>query len=139
MKTSSKAIVEGHHRVDALEILVVAVAHFDSGSRRRRMQTVLARVCGKPRLVQPLQIAAHSLRTEGHRAVDPCANFRAAVAFQVAGEAGRNLEDELQLAAAHARFQLGVVADGRTFAECQAVQMQPSMPTESCAWARLAG
>ncbi len=60
-----------------------------------------------------LQVAADGLGAKRHGAVDPGADEGRTPAFDVAAEAGRNFDRGVDVAALHARVQIGVTSQRR--------------------------
>ena len=102
-----------HHGVNAVEILIVFVSDLDA-SRRLRREQVRGRDhrVAQIELVDGLQVAADGLGAKRHGAVDPGADEGRTPTFDVAAEAGRNFDRGVDVAALHARVQIGVTVSG---------------------------
>ena len=96
----------GHHRVEAPEILVVAVAHLEDGAGPAR-GSARGGQPGQVVLMRALHIAADGLAPERHGAVHPHADLGRAPAREVAPEAGRDLDRQRELAAAQTPVDVG--------------------------------
>ena len=105
-----------HHRDDAHEALVVAVAELELGERRDR-HALAAREIAQVIEVHAVHVASDRLAAVRHGAVARHADLDGAARAQVAAEIGRDPDRDGHLAAAQAPLQLGAVGDGRALHE----------------------
>ena len=88
--------------MDALEILVVAIAGFQCGRLRRLPARGFEHQLAHILPVHALDVTAHHFAAIRHGAIDPRADFRLPPQAQIAPETGRNLDRQRHFAGAHA-------------------------------------
>ena len=98
-----------HHSVGALECLVVAEPGLDRQRQRRGLLAGATRELLQEPLVHAFDIAAAGLGAERHRPIQPHRYLGRSPAPQIAAEAGRDFDRELDLAGAQPRIQVSRV------------------------------
>ena len=107
-----------HHRIDALERLVVAKARLEiDGARRSAAWGALRDQVLHVSQGKHCDITLRRLGTKRHAAIEPHPDLRRAAALEVAAEAGRDLDGDLKLAAAKPELELIGGSDRRLFHE----------------------
>ena len=105
--------VRRHHRIDAVEILIVLEPDFDIGGRRRRRHRRLHGRIRQVQLMHALQIAANGFRPERHRAIDQRADPDRTSALDVAAEVRRDFNRGRDVSALETVVELGIVIERR--------------------------
>jgi hypothetical protein len=110
-------MADRHHRIHALEVLIVFEANFDARGRRRLRPRRLDRRIAQIKRVHNLQIAANGLRPIRHGPIDPRADPNRTPGGEVASEARWDFDRCFDRTALQALLDIPIVGERRLFSE----------------------